>query len=255
MEIVPVLRELWRRRLLVAVAALVAIAAGVLAVYRVGPGGVEARSYRVAVASAAALVDTPASQVAAIGAEGTEFVSLATRANLLANLMAAPPIRLSVASAVRLDPDELIAIPPSQAEAVTATPLAAAAAARLEDARARTMTMRIEPNLPIIAVDAQAPDQRTARAIVDAAFVAVSDELVRLGSAQRLPPDRRLVVTRLGTARSATVVRGPRRLYGPVAAAVVFTLLCAGIVVGGAVAREWRRTADARLVPGALAES
>ncbi len=66
MDAIFILRELWDRRVLVAVAAAVAIALGGLTAFRPGLPP-ESRQYEIGIASSRALVDTPSSQVVDLG--------------------------------------------------------------------------------------------------------------------------------------------------------------------------------------------
>ena len=67
MEIGAALRDLWAHRVLVSLAAALAILAA-FASYRVAfPPRIESRQYHVGIASATALVDTPRSQVVDLG--------------------------------------------------------------------------------------------------------------------------------------------------------------------------------------------
>ena len=96
MNSVTILRNLWRRRMLVAVAGFVAFAAGWL--FAFGPAlsfPPKPRGYTVGVATANLLVDTPRSQVIEVAPKGSD--TLAARANVLANLMVDGGIKDAIA--------------------------------------------------------------------------------------------------------------------------------------------------------------
>ena len=84
MELVTILRELWRLRVLVLGIALLAMLVGMALAFRLP--SLESRKYEVGVATASVLVDTPNSQVIEVAPKGSD--TLAMRASLLANLMA-----------------------------------------------------------------------------------------------------------------------------------------------------------------------
>ena len=86
MDTVTILRDLWRRRLLVVGVAIVAVLVGVAVMYKVSfPPKLESRKYEVGVATSSILVDTPNSQVVEVAPKGSD--TLGVRANLLASLM------------------------------------------------------------------------------------------------------------------------------------------------------------------------
>ena len=107
MEAVTILRELWRRRLLVAAVAFAAVLVGFLLSYRVGLPP-EPRQYKVGVATARVLVDTPQSQVIKVDPKGSDTLGL--RASVLANLMVEGEARAAIARRAGLKPRQLKAV-------------------------------------------------------------------------------------------------------------------------------------------------
>src|SRR4051812_42369202 len=103
MELVAILRLLWRRRAVVAALAVVAVVVGLSAAYRIGPGGLESRQHDVGIGSVTALVDTPSSLVVDLGGDtGADIGTLSARANLLASLMTSSPIKDEIARRARI---------------------------------------------------------------------------------------------------------------------------------------------------------
>ena len=117
MELVAMLRVLWRHRLLVVVAALIAVLVGLAVAYRIGfPAKLESRRYDVGLGTVTALVDTPSSQIVDLGGKtGADIGTLSARASLLANLMTSSPIKDEIASRAGVAPDKLIALSPAAA--------------------------------------------------------------------------------------------------------------------------------------------
>ena len=105
MQIVTILRELWRLRLLVALTAIVAVVAAINVAYQVSPSSIESRKYSVGIATARILVDTPDSQVVEVAPEGSDATGV--RANLLANLMVEGEIKTEIAERAGLRPSQL----------------------------------------------------------------------------------------------------------------------------------------------------
>src|SRR3954470_10706961 len=112
MNSVTILRNLWHRRMLVAVAGFVAFAAGWL--FAFGPAlsfPPKPRGYTVGVATANLLVDTPRSQVVDVAPKGSD--TLAARANVLANLMVDGEVKDAIAKRAGVAPKKIIGSVPS----------------------------------------------------------------------------------------------------------------------------------------------
>jgi hypothetical protein len=244
MEFVTILRELWRRRSLVALGGLLAICIGIMTGYRVSsvPPKLESRQYHVGLASARVLIDTPDSQVIDLDPKGAD--ALSTRANLLANLMATGPVKTVIARQAGVSVNKLNAIAPSMsADPTVTTPLTQRAAASAKSPDAYVLTIRAGETLPIIAIEAQAPTAEKAARLANAATVGLRTYLNSVAATQNIPDARRFVVTSLGPAQSADVVRGPRRLFAIVAFVLVLGFTCTAIILMSGLARGWRQAA------------
>jgi hypothetical protein len=247
MGAVAILRELWRHRVVLLLAAPLAILVGVSVGYKVMfPFTLESRGYDVGVAAATALVDTPSSQVVALGGRDVgEAATLPGRAALLANLMASSPLREDIARRAGVRPELLIATAPPPAGG-SAPPqqgdrLATGASVRADDPRASVLKLNTDITLPMIAVDVRAPDAATAARVANAALAALKSYLDSIVGVDGASTKRRLVVKQLGPAQSATAHRGPSPLLGILAAITVLGLACAAILMVSALARDWRR--------------
>jgi capsular polysaccharide biosynthesis protein len=256
MELVAMLRVLWRHRMLVVVAALIAVLVGLTVAYRVGlPPKLESRQYTVGVASLTALVDTPSSQVVDLGGKtGADIGTLSARASLLASLMTSSPIKDEIASRAGVAPDRLIAVSPAAAPGAGGRGDAAAAGppAKTNDPKAIILRAKI-PNLesgdvPIISVTTQAPDADHARRLANESIAVLQAHLKTVAGIDKVPDARRVVVRQLGQARAATVSRGPAKIMGLVAVVVVFGFGCLAILGIFALVNGWRRAAE--LEPG-----
>jgi hypothetical protein len=253
MELVAMLRVLWRHRLLVVVAALVAVLAGLAVGYRIGfPAKFESRRYDVGLASVTALVDTPSSQVVDLGGKtGADIGTLSARASLLANLMTSSPIKDEIATRSGVAPDRLIAVSPAAAPG-TQPAGASGPPVKTAEPNAVILTTKI-PNLesgeiPIIAVTTQAPSADQAARLANASIAVLQAHLQTVAGIDRVPDARRVVVRQLGRARSATVSRGPSRLMAFGAAILAFAFGCVAILGVYALVSGWRRAAE--LEPG-----
>ena len=243
MESITILRELWRLRYLVILAGLLALAIALMTAYRVSlsPPKLESRQYHVGLASARILIDTPDSQVVDLNPKGAD--ALSSRASLLANLMASSPVKAIIARDAGVPASQLVAVAPSATGATAPTPLSQAASKSANVADVYLLTMQADETLPIIAIQAQAPDAEQAARLANAATTGLRDYLRSVAGAQNVPAARQVVISGLGAAQAADVVRGPRRLFAIIAFIFVFGLACFGLIMVSGIARGWRRAA------------
>jgi hypothetical protein len=244
MESITILRELWRLRYLVILAGMLALAIALMTAYRVSlsPPKLESRQYHVGLASARILIDTPDSQVVDLNPKGAD--ALSSRASLLANLMASSPVKAIIARDAGVPASQLVAVAPSATGATAPTPLSQAASKSANVADVYLLTMQADETLPIIAIQAQAPDAEQAARLANAATSGLRDYLRSVAGAQNVPAARQVVISGLGAAQAADVVRGPRRLFAIIAFIFVFGLACFGLIMVSGIARGWRRAAE-----------
>jgi hypothetical protein len=236
MDTVTILRRLLKARVLVLLSALVALLVGFAICYRVeGPFKVESRRYDVGVATARLLVDTPSSQVVQVAPRGSDV--LGVRANLLANLMVEGTIKDEIAQRARLRTAQLGGV--SEASKDPATPAGAP-----KKKSAYLLTTRVLANLagdqlPIIEIEAQAPDTSGAANLANAAVTGLRSYLDTKALDENIAPERRLRVTGLGEAQVHEQIRGPSPMLAIIAVLFIFGLLCAGILILPALGRAW----------------
>jgi hypothetical protein len=245
MELVAALRLLWRHRLLVLAAGLVAILVAVSMGYSIGfPPKLQSRHYDVGVGSITALVDTPNSQVVDLGGDtGSDIATLSARASLLASLMASSPIKDQIARSAGIESDKLIT---SAADAGTGE--GGGAVAVKDDQHAYILKAAIanvdSGQIPIISVRTQAPDAERAAALANASIAQLKAHIDSTAGSDNVPARRRVVVRELGPARSATVSRGPSPVMGVLFGVLVFLVGCGAIVGISALIRGWRRAEE-----------
>jgi capsular polysaccharide biosynthesis protein len=240
MDTVTILRELWRVRLLVAIVALIALLAGTAVVFKISfPPKLESRRYEVGVATARILVDTPSSQVVEVAPKGSD--TLGVRANLLASLMVDGVIRSTIAQRAGLKPNQLIGTTDAATDqsGSSSTPTTR----RSFVLKTQVLTNTAGDELPIIEIDAQAPDRAHAARLASAAVSGLSDYLNSKAALQRVPDADRLQIDGLGAPAATTAVRGPSTILGIVAAFLIFVLGCAGILGFLSLVRGWQAAA------------
>jgi len=238
MEAVTILRELWRRRVLVAALAIVCVLIGLALTYTVSIPP-ESRKYEVSIATAKILVDTPDSQVVDVAPRGSD--TLGMRANLFANLMVAGNVKSFIAEEAGLRPGQLQA----GVESDGGLPPAVANALGNPDARVLTTRLATSPDgvLPIVELEAQAPDANEAVKLANAGVVGLRRYLDSKAATENIEHARRLRVTGLGTPQVRQAVRGPQRMVALGVVLFLFCLGCAAIVLGPRLAGSWRAAA------------
>jgi hypothetical protein len=244
MEAVTILRELWRRRVLVALVAFAAVLVGFVLAYRVGFPP-EPRKYEVGLATARVLVDTPQSQVVKVDPRGSDTLGL--RASVLANLMVEGEAKDAIARRAGLKPKKLKAV---SASATTVDESGSApqpvSTAFPDDPDVHMIRTRVIANpdgeqLPIIETDVQAPDAASATKLANATITGLTDYLDKRAAADEdVDERRRLRVSGLGSAQATVAARGPGRAVAVAAAIVIFLAGCVIILLVSALARSWR---------------
>jgi hypothetical protein len=240
MDTVTMLRDLWRHRTVMVGVLLLSVLAGTLILYKFSPPlRLESRNYEVGVATTSVLIDTPSSQVAEIAPEGTD--QLGVRADLLARLMVDGAVKAEIAQAAGLDPDALFGVS-------TATSDHRAGATPPRGAPVLTTSVVLNNDgveLPIVQIEAQAIDAPSAARLADAAVEGVRGYVDDQAAGTHVPDERRVRVSHLGATQAATVVRGPKTVFGLAAGIFVFGLGCACIIGFAALMRAWHASVEA----------
>jgi ABC-type Na+ efflux pump permease subunit len=232
-ETVTILRELWRLRIAVALTALIAIAVGwaVAFEFTLPPKG---KAYTVGVANARILVDTPDSQVVEVSPAGSE--TLGSRANVLANLMVDGELKAAIAQRAGLAPNKLVAGADSSGGPEAVAPLTQRSYALTTGVVVNTE----QAELPIIKVQAQAPDTRRAIQLANAAVAGLSDYLEDKAATEKVAAGKRLRVSGLGSAQGHAAARGPSRFMALVVTMFLFAVGCVALLGVAALIRGWR---------------
>jgi capsular polysaccharide biosynthesis protein len=246
MELARTLNLLWQRRRLVLLGAFIAVIAAVLATNRVGlfPPSLESRTNVFATASTQVLIDTPDSAFADVS-ENLE--PLDTRAAVFARFLASPTARMLIARQARLPYDGIEAQGPYDQELplFEQEPTAERRSSQIFGEKA-LYRLRFEnnPNIPIIAIFAQAPTTDEAIRLANAVPAALEKYIERLQAEQNTPRKERLEVRRLGSATGG-VVNGKANIE---IAFLVFVVVLAGwcmlMIPAHTIARGWREVRE-----------
>jgi hypothetical protein len=236
MDSVTILRDLWRLRRAVVIVALLALITGTAVLYKVSfPPNLESRRYDVGLATARILVDTPSSQVVEVAPKGSD--SLGVRANLLASLMVDGVVKGAIARRAGLPPKDLVGISEAATEP---SPVSKPPTRRDFVLTTRVLTNTGGDQLPIIEIEAQAPNRASAAKLASAAIEGLRDYLDTTAASQQVPDADRLQVTGLGAPQAEVSARGPGPAFAIVVMILVFGLGCGLLLLALTVARKWR---------------
>jgi hypothetical protein len=233
-------------------ALLIALLAAVSTVYRIGllPPSLTPRSLELGAASTKVLVDTPNSKVIDLRAGTADFQSLATRANLLANVMASAPVRAEIAQRAHIAPDALVAEAPIIANVPRAT-TEPGSEKRAADLVAQTdqyrLNIQANPQVPVINVYAQAPSASGAERLANAAADSLRSYLDSVAADQRIPDAEQVRLHQLGRARGSVVNDGAGVQMAFLSFLFVAALLAVAILAVVRIREGW----DAVAPPGA----
>jgi hypothetical protein len=161
MELLPLARGLWRRRLLITAGAVVAIAIAL------GLGSPPPTTS--AVAWTRVSLDTRTSQLVETTPRGAD--SLPWRASLMRHLMATDAMQRQLAQRLGVPPDQVQVVDPILAEpkVPASLPLRAAEAAGVSAAPYVLTVAMKNSSLPILSLEGAAPDPSRAKRLVEAA--------------------------------------------------------------------------------------
>jgi hypothetical protein len=255
MDTVKKLQDLWGLRRYVAGVCVLALLAGMLVTYHMSFPP-KSRSYDVGVATAQVLVDTPRSQVvgasSAVTPQGGQALGrLGTQANLLADLMVVGTIKADIAQRAGLTPNRLIGISAAvTVPSASGSALGPSSVSVPSGPKVFALTTQIltdnggTTTLPIIEIDAYAPDRDQAVRLASAAVTGLQAFVSSKAADQRIPNADRLSIVSLGVSQATSQTRGPSPLIGIVVALGVLLLGCVSILWILAVIRRWRRASE-----------
>jgi len=237
------LRELSRRRLLLALGAFLAVLAAVFSVYRPDGFALKSRSLQYSSASTQALVDASSS---VLGNLSQSSEQLSTRATVYANFMASPAVIDLIGQQVGLSGAQIYAAGPVNANEprVVQEPTALK---RNVEITGETIPYRLnfesQANVPTIDIDAQAPTTNQAVALANAAVVGLRRYVTSLEAEDRVPSASRIAIRQLGAANGAVVDSGISKQLAVMVFVAVFLLWCALVLVAVRFRAIWRDSA------------
>ncbi len=222
MSISGVMRELWPRRILIALGAVLAIGLGLKVA-----GGAEDGS---GIARTSVLLDTPDPQLLDPTPPGVK--SLAWRATLLAEVLGAEPAHGRIARDAGIPAAQLAVVEPKlNVPTVPASLPRAAAEAAAVTPEPYVLIVRTDGVLPLISIKTTAPDREGAVRLAEAATGSLR-ATAALGDA---PKVSRFVVNRVGAIKTRELAGDGRLLIASALAISFFGLWCAAIALVGRI--------------------
>jgi hypothetical protein len=255
MELVSIIRQLWRRKLLVVLVALVAVCVAIWSAYKVP--SMEKRGLQLGAASSQILVDSPASTLVE-GVDANQLTTLSTRARVYAQYLASLQARDAIAKATGIPSRAIRVSGPFSSDISRNNYSNQSSESRagdvLKEGAGYRLVFDAQEGVPIITVSAQAPTADAAVKLAQASFVALSvyvDKLQReadaipekevpKGATAQVSTDNGVRVRQLGDPEGGTIGGGNGKILMVFVFLAVFLFGCALIAILPGMARHWR---------------
>jgi capsular polysaccharide biosynthesis protein len=229
---VSALRELWKRKVLVIISVIIALALAIFATYQVSGSGIAKKGTEEAHGSTQILIDSARSPIAG---SKRDISGLISRAGVFARLMAGGDVVAQIAEDAGIDPESIQVTGPSP------LPGEAPGATEAEAALPYGLTFTEEPELPIVSVVTRAPTVKEAAALAEASPEALRGVIQSVQEQQATPAKEKVEVRVLGPPQAQVSNSGP----GNKMAVAIFVFVLAleiGLILGfPRLVEAWRR--------------
>jgi len=246
------LHELFRLR----VSVIVCLAIATLAAINTGysfrsllPPSLEPRSVEMASATTEVLVDTPYSAVLDLRQGSSEMEKMTSRAVLIGNVMASPPVLRYIARRAGIPPASIRAQPPLTPD--FPRPLSGLGEDPetkdlLKSTDQHRLNITANPTVPVLQVYAQAPSAEAAATLANASVDGLRDYLEDTARTAGTSKDDLVRLQQLGRANGAVINGGIRPQAMALAFLIVFGLCSATAILISRLRRGWREAAAAQ---------
>lgn len=234
MDAAQVLRELWRRKWWLAVAAIAAAAFATTVAFNVSfrpLPHLQSKSFEYGAATSQLVLDSAPGPLVDIRGD---LEPLAIRAQAYSQLIETPEVLKAVAQRLRISPDRITALAAGAGQQVERSNRVVA------EQRVFRLSTSAGSDLPFINLFAQAPSRDEALAFVDAVVVEFKSYLERQQRARGVPVGDRVQVRSLGPAQGGTVNEGADRTIVLLTLIGGFLAGCFAIVTISGIANSWR---------------
>ena len=252
MDLAQILGQLWRRRFLVALSALVAVLVGMSVAYTpsLSPAGFHKRSLELGTAATTLVIDTQRS--AALDIAGS-LDSLAMRGMTTASLAASDPVLTSLARRMHVPPGAIVSDPGLVGKSGQQSALQRSSAV-VSDQPVYRLSVTAVPQQPLLSVATQAPTAKKALQMANAAGQALRDYMVKQQDLQGVPRGSRVTIRQLGAARGGVINSGANPAAAVLGGLATFVALCLLILFTDRLRTDMRRK-RVRVYEGARASS
>jgi hypothetical protein len=164
--------------------------------------------------------------------------------------MASAPVHQTIAHGTGIPVDQLTITPPvgSVVAPLVATPLALQSTKLGSAAATWNLGVTVDPTLPIIAFDANAPTPRGALRLATAAVAALNQLVDGTAASQGIPVAQRLVVRVVGPPLAAARLTGPTKAIGAAVTLILFLAFCLAVIVVVGTRRRRSRSRESKAV-------
>lgn len=241
MEFVYILKSLWSRRILLAVALVAATAAAILTASQVKSGSV-----KVGAATTEILIDASDST---LGDLRREVEPLTARGAIFARFLASEEATRAISKESGIPEREIAVAAPQLSVAGVPDAESAKRIAKLDSGRRYLLRVQQGDQLPVLSIFTQAPTEAGARKLANGTAVALAGVVEELQAESGVPEKRQVDIRQLGTARSGVLEEQPSMLLAALAFVAVLLLFCFAILVGPALVAAWRTPVGYETLP------
>ncbi|MGH2940697.1 MAG: hypothetical protein ACRDPE_21555 [Solirubrobacterales bacterium] len=247
MAFLETIRRLWKRKVLVFLVLLLAVAAAILSAYQVSSEGLKSRSLSVSAASSQILVDSVPSALSQ-GVETSTFEALATRAKIYGQYLASLSARVEIAERAGVPVASLSTSGPFSTATGQINYSAESSGERatelLQEGAGNRLVFSAQEGVPIITVDSQAGNTDTAIALASASYATLHKYIKGL-DVEGKPLRHGVTVRQLGAAEGGTLGGSNDKMLMVLAFLLTFGLGCGAILVIPGVIQRWRSLGEA----------
>jgi hypothetical protein len=239
MELIYILKALWRKRLWVGLGVILATLAAVSTQYQIGPSSFPPKSkvVKVGAASTEILIDSPQST---LGNFGVDIVPLTARGGIFERFLATEDATSEIARESGIPEREIAVVGPKLSVDGVPDHQSAERAAKLGGPRKYLLEVQQGDELPVLTVFTQGPTKEGARRLANGAADALRTVVAELQESTGVRESRRLTIRQLGTARAGELVERPSKIMAFAAFIVVLGIFCLAILAWPSVRAAWR---------------